>query len=134
MVDRYKGHTTNLRARKWHYYEAILKSYADGFEDLPETEFEETVIRLGDVAIVAFPYELFSEIGLRIAAASPFPYTLSLSNANGSNGYFVTEDQICRGGYEVSMFLTRLPQRLADKADFALLTGTLAHLRKMKGE
>ena len=46
----------------------------------------------------------------------------------------MTEDQICRGGYEVDMFLTRKLQSFVPNADFHLMTQTLEHLNEMKGE
>lgn len=135
-LKKYEGYTVNLKGRKRRYYEEILSSYANGYEEKDAVSFEQTVIRLGDVAFVSFPYELFSEIGMRIARASEIPYTLSLSNTNGKGGYFVTEDQLCRGGYEVDMYQTRLPQAYADNADYHAVTETLCHLREMneKGE
>ena len=135
-LKKYEGHTVNLKGRKRRYYEQILESYANGYEEKETTCFEQTVIRLGDVAFVSFPYELFSEIGMRIARASDIPHTLSLSNTNGKGGYFVTEDQLCRGGYEVDMYRTRLPQAYADNADHHAVTETLNHLKELseKGE
>ena len=85
---------------------------------------------------MSFPYELFSEIALRIARERRVPYTLSLSNTNGSEGYFVTEDQICRGGYEIDMFKTGYHQPYANNADWHLVSETLKNLDKLneKGE
>ena len=65
---------------------------------------------------------------MRVAKERPFPYTLSLSNTNGSEGYFVTEDQICRGGYEIDMFKTGYDQPYADNADLYLVNETLRTL------
>ncbi|MBO5068818.1 MAG: neutral/alkaline non-lysosomal ceramidase N-terminal domain-containing protein, partial [Roseburia sp.] len=90
-------------ARKKHL-ERVLASYEKGYTEKSHYEIPQTIIRIGEVALAGFPYELFSEIGMRINSASKIPHTLSLANANGSEGYFVTEDQICRGGYEVDMY------------------------------
>jgi hypothetical protein len=68
---------------------------------------------------------------MRIAQGSKIPYTLSLSNTNGSEGYFVTEDQICRGGYEIDMFKTGQLQPYADNADWHLILQTLKNLEKL---
>ena len=135
-AEKYAGYTVNLKGKKRRYYEQILASYANGYVEKEEILFEQTVIRLGDVAFVSFPHELFSEIGMRIAQASEIPYTLSLSNSNGKAGYFVTEDQLCRGGYEVDMYKTRLPQAYADDADYHAVTETLGHIKELteKGE
>ena len=130
-LEKYRGFTVNLKGRKKNYYEKIIASYEEGYEDKATAEIQQTIIRIGEVAIVAFPYELFSEIGLRIAKSSPIPYTLSLSNTNETGGYFVTEDQICRGGYEIDMFKTGQLQPYADNADWHLILQTLKNLEKL---
>ena len=83
------------------------------------------------MAFVSFPYELFSEVGMRVARASGLPHVLSLSNTNGSEGYFVTEDQICRGGYEVDMFKHGYLQPYADNADWHMMRGSLKNINQM---
>ena len=128
----YEGKTVNLDGRKKLYYQKVIDSYENGYEEKTHGGFTETVISLGDIAFVTTPYELFSEIGMRIAMASPFQYTLTLSNTNGSEGYFITEDAICRGGYEVGMFLTSGVQPFVANADYHVVTGTLNHLKSIK--
>lgn len=131
LYKEFEGQTVNLKGRKRVYYENVLKSYADGYVEEKAVTVEQIVIRLGDLAIIALPFELFSEIGMRIAGASPFAHTLTLSNTNANSGYLVTEDQICRGGYEVDMFQTRGLQPYVPNADFHLITQTIKHLNKM---
>lgn len=58
------------------------------------------VIRIGNVAVVGIPCEVFAEIGLEIKKASPFPITCVVSLANGYNGYLPTPAQHALGGYE----------------------------------
>ena len=82
------------------------------------------------MAIVSFPFELFSEIGLRIKKASDIPYVLSLALANGSSGYFATESDLCRGGYEIIMSRTANVQAYAPNADWYVVTGTVKNLKK----
>lgn len=132
QYEKYKGNTVNLDGTKAKYYADVIESYEKGFEDLATRPVRQTIIRVGDVAFVSFPYELFSEIGMRIAQHSPVAHTLSLSNTNGSEGYFVTEDQICRGGYEIDMFKTSFIQPYTDSADYALVTQTLENLKKVE--
>ena len=133
-LEKYKAATVNLNARKRRFYETTLASYEEGYVEESSASFTQTIIQIGDVAIVSFPYEIFSEIGMRIAKSSPIPFTLSLANANGAGGYMVTQDQLCRGGYEVDMFMTRPLQRFVDNTDHQLITQTLTHLRTFKGE
>ena len=129
--EEFKRETTNLKGAKANYYRNIIDSYENGYEEKPYRELNQTVIRVGEVAFVTFTYELFSEIGMRIARASSIPHTLSLSNANGSSGYFPTESELCRGGYEVEMFRTSFIQPYVDNADFHIVTQTLEHLKKV---
>lgn len=88
-------------------------------------ELQQTIIAIGPVAFVPFPFEIFSEVTLRLRACSPFPHTLSLSNANGSHFYFPSQDQIPRGGYEVWVFKSMSPRALADDADNAAVAENL---------
>jgi hypothetical protein len=71
---------------------------------------------------------------LRIAREGIAPHCLSLSNTNGSEGYFVSQDQICRGGYEIDMFKTGRLQPYADDADFYLIKESINHLKEVVKE
>ncbi|WP_164821693.1 neutral/alkaline non-lysosomal ceramidase N-terminal domain-containing protein [Paenibacillus koleovorans] len=65
------------------------------------TEIEIQSIRLGGLAIVGVPAELFVEFGLGIKANSPFPFTLVNELCNGSTrGYICTQEAYGQGGYE----------------------------------
>lgn len=58
------------------------------------------VLRVGDLAVVAIPCEVFAEIGLEIKKASRFKPTCIVSLANGYFGYLPTPAQHALGGYE----------------------------------
>lgn len=94
-------------------------------------ELQQSLVAVGPVAFVPFAFEVFSEITLRLRAASPFQHTLSLSNANGSNFYFPSRDQIARGGYEVWVFKCMSPRALADNADDAAVQENLRLLNAL---
>ncbi len=126
--EKYKDHTVNYLAAKGEHYRQIIKAYENGEEDAPYAYFPQTLIRLGEVTFVSFPYELFSEIGLRIAREEKDRRILSLSNANGADGYFVTEDQIVRGGYEINMFQNGKPQGFRPDSDTYLVQETLKNI------
>ncbi len=83
--------------------------------------FALSALRVGDLLLIALPYEIFSEITLRLRAYLPSPYVLCLSNANGYNGYFPSQDQICRGGYEVDSFVMGHVYNLTQDADQKLI-------------
>ncbi|MEW5718397.1 MAG: hypothetical protein AB1817_07225, partial [Chloroflexota bacterium] len=63
---------------------------------------EMQAIRIGDAALVAFPAEVFTEVGLAIQVNSPFQPTLFVSCANGGSvPYVPTAESFPLGGYEV---------------------------------
>ena len=63
-------------------------------------DVEMTGFRIGDAAFVAFPGELFTEIGRRIKALCPGRRTLIVDLANGCVGYVPTRRAVHEGGYE----------------------------------
>jgi hypothetical protein len=128
--EEFRDQTINLRGRSERHYRMLIESYSNGYEEVEGYPMEQTILRLGDLAIVTTPYELFSELGLRVKKDSPFPYTLILSNTNGSEGYYASETEICRGGYEIDMFITKYLQPPVPNADYYFITQTLENLKK----
>ena len=129
MLERYKNETVNANALIRRHLSDVIRSYDDGAQDAAFTYMPQTVIGLGDVVFAAFPYELFSEVGMRVDRAFDTKKVLSLSNTNGSESYMITQDALCRGGYEVDMFLYSHTQPFADDADFALTKQTIEHIK-----
>jgi neutral ceramidase len=84
------------------------------------------VIRLGNVVIVAFPVELFSDFGRRVKAGSPFADTFIATLANGWHGYAPTLEAFSRGGYEPRF---AYPSRLAPEAGDRMTDAALELLR-----
>ncbi len=71
---------------------AFATEYLESDDDVsPEIPFEIHTIRLGDWAIVGLPSEIFTEVGKRIKAASPFENTVIFELANGTHGYISTK-------------------------------------------
>ena len=134
LRDKFKDRTVNIGGQIRYQMERILESYDNGGEDLHAFCFDQTYIRLGNVVFVAFPFELFSAIGMRIDEYFPDLKVLSLSNTNGSAGYMVTEDAICRGGYEVEMFRYGRTQEFCDNADFCLFQAAVDTIQSLKEE
>ena len=112
--------------------ENLLASYEAGYEDKETEPVPQNLIALGNIVFAASPFELFSEIGLRIDRYCPNARVLSLVNTNGSGAYFITEDAIARGGYEVQMFLHSKIQPFVDNADWHLVSQTVNHINKME--
>ncbi len=61
---------------------------------------EVQTLRLGDIAIVGIPGEVFVEIGLGIKKGSPFEHTFVAGYTNGCIGYMPTKEAFQEGGYE----------------------------------
>jgi hypothetical protein len=66
----------------------------------PQVPVTIQALRVGSLAIVAIPCEVFAEIGLDIKARSPQRPTFIIELANGYNGYLPTKAQHALGGYE----------------------------------
>lgn len=129
-----EGENINILGRMRLYFETVLESYVNGYEEKSEMLVPHNFLVIGDVAVVSFPYELFSEIGLRIAKFSPYPYTLSLACSNGAESYFATQTELCRGGYEIDSCIYKDIQPMANNADDFAVKDSLATLRKLYGE
>ena len=132
--EKYKEYNINWQAAKKEHYRQIVASYENGKKDEPYFHFPQTLVRIGEIIFASYPYELFSEIGLRVAREVKDARVLSLSNANGGEGYFVTEDQICRGGYEIDMFLNGKPQGYRPDGDTHLVLETLKNIEALDAE
>ena len=130
MLPAYKGKNVNLDGMICGHLEKVIASYSSDYQEKKVYCQNQTLIGLGDFIFAGFPYELFAEIGLRIDDAVKEKNILSLSNTNGTEGYFVTRDAIVRGGYEVGVFLYTHLQPWCDNADYHLLNGTLHHIRE----
>ncbi len=64
-----------------------------------DIEVEQNCFAIGDCAFISFPGELYTEIGQRIKAESPFQYTYLVGLANGYIDYIPTRQAIGEGGY-----------------------------------
>jgi neutral ceramidase len=114
------------------YWCRIVDEYASGQVLKDRFLFRQTLVKLGPVVIVPFPNEPFVEIALRLRDYSPFPFTLCLSNANGSYAYLPNQEQICRGGYEIEAVKLCNTYLLADDADQAAIRENLRLLDSLK--
>ena len=94
------------------------------------------VIALGrDVAWVAWPGEIFVELGLSVEAGSPFAHTYNVELANGAIGYIPNKSAYPEGNYEVEsarvaegsgeMLVTSALRMLAELHDEGVATSTL---------
>ena len=113
------------------HFRKIIESYKKGEPELKEHVLRQRIIALGDIVFVSFPFEMFSEVGLRIDRIIEDKEVLSLACTNGSEGYFVTYDAICRGGYEVGRYQIRHVQDYCDGADGYVVRGSVQNIRKV---
>jgi hypothetical protein len=132
IFEEYQNETTNHRGLIRHYAETVLKANK---ENKPEEDyrcFRQTLISIGNCVFASFPYEPFRKIGIDIDNAFPKLNILCLSNTNGSEGYFITEDAIEEGGYEVTMFRYGHDQEYCKNADVALINETIDNIKEME--
>lgn len=60
-------------------------------------------IRVGNLAFITAPLEIFAEIGQEIKHKSPFKNTAVFGYSNGSLGYLATSESYATGGYEIGV-------------------------------
>ncbi|MCA1809279.1 MAG: hypothetical protein LC725_07525, partial [Lentisphaerae bacterium] len=65
----------------------------------PFFQVEVHALRLGDMAIVTNPFELYLDYGVQLKARSPAVQTFIVQLASGSSGYLPTERSVAGGAY-----------------------------------
>ncbi len=103
--------------------ERMLRS-ARGEETLPPIPAELCALRLGEVALVTAPGEIFTETGMEVKQQSPLPQTCFVGYSNGSIGYVPVPSAYPEGGYEVA-FACRVDPEAA-----GMITATSLELLK----
>lgn len=82
------------------YDELYAMEYLRPDEDFEkEFDFEVQTLQLGPWAIVGLPSEIYTQIGLKIKASSPFANTVVFELANGTHGYIPTDKIIGTSSY-----------------------------------
>ena len=81
-------------------YKATLYKHLHDIQD-QYILIEQLCFAIDDAALLGFPGELFTEIGVAIKKHSPFEHTYVVGLANGSVGYVPTRKAISEGGYAV---------------------------------
>ena len=102
----------------------------DGFWSVP---MRVNAVRIGDLALVTFAAETFTEIGMKVKSASPAAHTLFASVSDGCISYLHTEASHAEGGYEVDVapLAYRYPGRLQAKCEGIALETTKSMLEKL---
>ncbi len=70
-------------------------------------------LRIGETVLTCLPFEVLSEISLRMKER--FPHTALVSCAGGYQGYLPLEYEYARGGYEASESSTHFAKGTADR-------------------
>jgi hypothetical protein len=118
-----------IRYEKWKETSDIYTS------DKPHRRFQkydQTLVAIGPVVFIPFPFEMFVEITLRLRAYSHFAHTLCLSNTNGCSIYLPSQDQICRGGYEIDIFRAYGAYTLTNDVDNHVIQENMKILGELK--
>jgi hypothetical protein len=96
-------------AERYHRYETNYAGRVQTLLDGPdEVSIPLQAVRIGDLAIAAIPFEVFTEIGLEIKEKSPLKDAFTIELANDSHGYLPTPRQHELGGYETWMGTNRV--------------------------
>jgi hypothetical protein len=102
----------------------------DGYWSVP---MRINAVRVGDLALVTFAAETFTEIGMKVKSASPANHTLFASVSDGCISYLHTEESHPEGGYEVDIapLAYRYPGRLQSGCEGIALTETDKLFKKL---
>ncbi|MCL2518234.1 MAG: hypothetical protein FWF15_06690, partial [Oscillospiraceae bacterium] len=122
----------NVNYLEYNHLKAIY-DYLKSGEPIPtHLILKQTLIRIGSVVFVPFPFEVFVEITLRLRHYSEYQHTLCLSNADGAVSYLPSQDQICRGGYEIRTFTAGRTFVLTDDVDNYIINENLNLMEEFK--
>ena len=122
----------NIKYLTYKHLLAMQDYYKQGSTTPEGLTLPQTVVAIGPILIVPFPFEMFVEISLRLRKHSPYPYTLCLSNCNGAFSYLPTQDQLCRGGYEIKSFYNGNLFTMRDDTDVCIVKENLKLINTMK--
>ncbi len=107
---------SNAAAQREHTYARMVIELVEEKRERPLTPAEIQALRIGDVALVMLPGEVFVEHGLTIKLQSPAKRTFVVELANGIVGYVPTREAFPGGGYE---------QRLGNNSKLSPVAGEM---------
>ena len=125
LADMETKPLTGHDLRKYNVLKQRLAVLDSGGEIPVSRTLGQVLFAFNDAVLVPFPFEMFSEITVRLRQYSPFGYTLGISNANGTLAYLPSKEQIPRGGYEVKKFTDSHIFPLADNTDDVIIVQNL---------
>ena len=105
-IEQHKANPTSASRLRWaeirlERAQRVLESWTSGvLEDPIEVELQ--AWRIGDLALIASPGEIFNQIGVQVKEGSPAADTFFVGYANDSIGYIPIPEAYPDGGYEVT--------------------------------
>lgn len=100
--------------------------------DVPTQAFEIQTFQIGNVALVAYPGEMFVDYQLTLDQESPFDHTMTVAYSNGCIGYVPTADAYPQGGYEIEQaFKYYGTLMITPDCEDQIKTSTIANLKKL---
>lgn len=117
--------------REYAQLEEMKEAYEKNLPFPEEEILHQTVLALGDIAMVTSPFETFCKISLDVQAGSPFEKTLFIGLANEDFGYLPTADQLPYGGYEVDSFRSAGMTGFREDTAQLLVDGNVALLKEL---
>ena len=94
-------------SRRWLWYQKVVDRY-NAQEKEPTLTVEVHALRIGDVAIVTNPFELFLDYGVQMQGRSKALQTFVLQLTNGSAGYLATQRAVQGGSYSAVVASNRV--------------------------
>ncbi|NSW52401.1 MAG: neutral/alkaline non-lysosomal ceramidase N-terminal domain-containing protein [Anaerolineae bacterium] len=121
----------DLLLKRRYPWKPVIAAH-DGYWSVP---MRINVLRLGEAVVVTYAAETFTEIGLRVKAASPARYTLFASVTDGCISYLPTSAAHDEGGYEVDTapLAYRYPGRLQAACEEIALQATIQCIDQVFG-
>ncbi|GAA5504950.1 hypothetical protein [Novipirellula caenicola] len=106
-----------------HRLAAIYGERVNKIAEGPETSsILLQAFRIGDLGVLAIPFEVFAETGLDLKKRSPTADTFTIELANGSYGYLPTPAQHELGGYETWLGTNRVQIDASERISDVLLS------------
>ena len=114
-----------VEKREFQVLNDTIKMHEEGFKFDESMKFHQVMFLFNSTVFVPFPFEVFSEIAMRLRTYSPFENTLCTCNTNDSHFYLPTKEQMARGGYEIDIFLYANVYKLKNDTDDTIIKENL---------
>ena len=115
----------NIQALEYGHWRDVLAAIQNEVTPPGAFTYDTTLVALGDILWIPHPFEIFTEITLRLRQYAPYAHVLSLSTTNGTNEYLPSKGEMLRGGYEVDCFRYGHVFPMTDDADEHIIEDNL---------